>query len=85
MKLVFKKNEKAEISVFLNIDGHEHEFSYVDMIKDLLESKRMEEPDILDGFSDSEKASINRMVDFINKQIDETDEAKSKEDKCTTM
>ena len=71
MKLIFKKDKDSQISVVQNIDGKEQEFSYVDMIKALIKSKKMEEPEILEGFTDAEVTSIKRMVEFINKEIEE--------------
>lgn len=77
MKLVFKKDEERQISVFLVVDGREQEFSYVDMIKALIESKKMEPPEISEGFTEAEMSSINSMVSFINKEISTTDESSS--------
>ncbi len=75
MKLVFKKDEESQISVFQIVNGVEQEFSYVDMIKALIESKKMEEPDISESFTDAEMKSINSMVTFINKEISEPEES----------
>lgn len=69
MKLIFKKDKDHQISVFQVIDGKEKEFSYVDMIKTLIESKKMDIPDISEGFTDAEIRSIGSMVQFINRQI----------------
>jgi hypothetical protein len=69
MKLTFKKDKDSQISVFQVIDKQEKEFSYVDMIKTLIETKVMEEPDISDGFTEAESKSIKSMVSFINKEI----------------
>ncbi len=69
MKLIFKKDEESQISVVQDIDGTEQDFSYVDMIKALIESKKMEEPEISEGFTDAEVTSIQRMVKFINEEI----------------
>ena len=77
MKLVFKKDEECQISVFQVVDGHEQEFSYVDMIKALIESREMEPPEISEGFTESEISSINSMVTFINGEISTTDESSS--------
>ena len=74
MKLVFKKDEDSQISVVQDIDGKEQEFSYVDMIKALIESKKMEEPEISEGFTEAETTSIQRMVEYINKEIEEKEE-----------
>ena len=51
------------------VKGREQNFSYVDMIKSLIESKKMENPEISSGFTDAEIKSINSMVTFINKEI----------------
>ena len=75
MKLIFKKDKESQISVFQVIDGQEQEFSYVDMIKALIESKKMEEPEISGDFADTEGKSIKRMVEFINKEIEEKKDA----------
>ena len=78
MKLIFKKDKESQISVFQLLDGHELEFSYVDMIKALLKSKQLEAPEISGGFTDAEVKSINSMVTFINKEISATESAESK-------
>jgi hypothetical protein len=74
MKLIFKKDEKSLISVFQNVDGQEKDFSYVDMIKTLIVSKKLEEPEVLDNFSEAEINSINRMVTCINEAVSTTQE-----------
>lgn len=74
MKLVFKKNEDHQISVFHDVDGSQQDFSYVDMIKALIESRELKDPDISDGFSDAEKASIKSMIKYINKEIPAAEE-----------
>jgi hypothetical protein len=80
MKLIFKKDEESQISVVQDIDGTEQDFSYVDMIKALIESKKMEEPEISEGFTEAETTSIKRMVEFINKEIEEKKEDAPTED-----
>jgi hypothetical protein len=77
MKLVFKKDKESQISVFQVVDGHEKEFSYIDMIKALIDSRKMEPPEISDGFTESEISSINSMATFINKEISTTDDPSS--------
>ena len=77
MKLVFKKDEDSQISVFQVVSGNEQDFSYVDMIKALIESKEMEEPEISESFTDDETKSIKSMVTFINKEISTTEEPDS--------
>lgn len=69
MKLVFKKDENSQITVFQNVGGSESEFSYVDMIKALINSKGMEDANISEGFTDAEIKSIKSMVKFINDKI----------------
>ena len=73
MKLVFKKDEDSQINVFQNVDGQVIDFSYVYMIKALISSKEMEEPEISDGFSEAEISSINSMVKYINMEITTTE------------
>lgn len=69
MKLVFRKNEEHEISV-LRVDGDETvDFDYVDMIKTLMETGRLENPDIVGDFSDAESNSISKMVEHINEEV----------------
>jgi len=80
MKLIFKKDEVSQISVVQDIDGTEQDFSYVDMIKALIESKKMEEPEISEGFTEAETTSIKRMVELINKEIEEKEEDTPTED-----
>lgn len=69
MKLIFKKDENHQISVLHQVDGDQQDFSYVDMIKALIESRKLEEPDISEGFTDAETKSINSMVTLINAEI----------------
>jgi hypothetical protein len=70
MKLVFKKDEEAQITVLQKVDGNERDFSYVDMIKTLLKSQKLEEPEIADGFTEAEEKSINSMVRHINEKLE---------------
>ena len=69
MKLIFKKDKVCQISVFQKVDNKEEDFSYVDMIKALMISKKMEAPEILGEFSEAEIKSINSMITLINKEI----------------
>lgn len=75
MKLVFKKDEECQITVLQVVNGQERNFSYVDMIKALIESKKMDVPEIPDGFTEAEIKSINSMVTYINKEISATEAA----------
>ena len=75
MKLIFKKDGGNQISVSQVVDECKQEFSYVDMIKALIASKEMEEPEISEDFTAAEIKSINSMVKFINKEISTTEES----------
>ena len=69
MKLIFSKNENLEISVRQIIDGANKEFNYVEMVKKLIETRKLEAPEIEGDFSDSEKQSINSMIAHINSDV----------------
>ena len=77
MKIVFKKDENSEITVFSKVDENEQDFSYVEMIKALIELKVLEEPEISGNFTDEERKSITSMITFINKEIGATEELNS--------
>ena len=74
MKLVFRKNEKSEISVFRKVDGEEKDFSYVEMIKVLIDAGALEDPEIAGEFTEAEKKSISSMVSFINDELQPSEE-----------
>ena len=69
MKLVFRKDENAQIIVLHKTGSEERDFAYVDMINCLLKSNKLEKPEISDGFTEAEKKSINSMVHHINEQL----------------
>ncbi len=69
MRLVFKKDKDHQISVFHEVDGNQQDFSYVDMIKALISSKKLDEPHISGAFTDAEITSIKSMVALINNEI----------------
>ena len=69
MKLVFRKDEQAQITVLQKVKGEEKDFSYVDMIKSLLKSQKLDEPEIADGFTEAEGKSIHSMVRHINEKL----------------
>jgi len=74
MKLVFKKDKEHQISVLQEVDGKQLDFDYVDMIKALIKSKKLDDPDISEGFTEAEINSIRSMVTRINKQLSAIDE-----------
>lgn len=69
MKLVFKKNEKQEISVLSRDVDNTTDFNYIDMIKKLIDVKELEEPEFNGEFSDSEKDSVLTMINHINQEV----------------
>ena len=75
MKLIFKKDEKNQISVWQLVNGQEIDFSYIDMILCLLECGKLEPPDVGEDFSEAEKKSISSMIEYINSKASETIEA----------
>jgi len=78
MKLVFRKNKESQIKVFQNVDGREQDFSYIDMIKALIKSRKLEDPEMSEGFTEAEIKSINSMVAYINKEISANEEEPGK-------
>ena len=78
MKLAFKKDEENQIRVFRIVDGTEKDFSYVEMIKTLIESRVMEEPEVSGNFTDAERKSIKDMTSFINREIAPTSDLDEK-------
>lgn len=66
MRLIFRKQEPEQVLVLQEADGAEKAFAYADMVKELLTSGALEPPEIEEGFSDEEAASIRGMVDRIN-------------------
>lgn len=71
MILVFSKNDENEISVLRRVGDDTKEFSYVELIKSLIEIKTLEPPAIDGDFSESEKESITNMVEHINNEVAE--------------
>jgi len=69
MKLVFKKSEDAEISVFISNGKDEVTFDYISMVKSLIEEREMETPDIIGDFTSAEIESIKSMVLYLNEAL----------------
>ena len=77
MKLIFKKDEDSNIGVSMQIDDNEQtEFSYIDMVKALISSKKMEDAELCGEFTEAEIKSIKTMVAFINKELSEPKDSK---------
>jgi hypothetical protein len=69
MKLVFRKDDDNKIAVLQKKGRDLVEFDYVEMIKDLMKTKKLMAPKIEGDFSDSEKESISNMVGHINDEV----------------
>jgi len=69
MKLVFRKDGDAQVSVLLRDGDQDQEFSYVAMVKALMEDKKLEDPVTLGDFTGPEVESIKGMVNYINEEI----------------
>ncbi len=66
---MFKKDDEHQINVYHEVGGTQQDFSYVDMIKALIDTRKLEEPEISGGFTEAEIKSIKSMVTLINKTI----------------
>jgi len=84
MKLVFRKNDQEEITVFQSFDDDERDFIYTDMIKVLIEDGELEAPVIEGDFTEEETRSINNMVSEINKVTKEALKANDSVDQPET-
>lgn len=66
MKWIFlKENEQCKI-ILQKTDGTKMDFSYINMIKELYEEKKIEEAEIEGDFSEGEKESVKALIDEIN-------------------
>lgn len=69
MNLVFNKNEKLEISVHSQSGKNKAEFSYINMVKELIKEEKLELPELIGEFTEAEKKSIYSMVEDINLEV----------------
>lgn len=69
MKLSFSKNEELEVSVTQKTGEEYKSFNYIGMIKSLIENKRLDDPELIGDFSDSERESISSMITHINNEV----------------
>jgi hypothetical protein len=69
MKLIFKKDEKQEMSVFIRNGLAEESFSYTVMIKELMEKNLFEESEFEENITEQEKDSIRNMLKKINTAV----------------
>lgn len=66
MKWIFsKENEQCKI-ILQKTDGTKMDFSYINMIKELYEEKKIEEAEFEGDFSEGEKESVKALTDEIN-------------------
>lgn len=70
MKLIFRKNE-GEMEVLIRTGTAEDEFSYVEMIKSLIENNKFEDTEFDVSITDKEKESINELLSKINHTVEE--------------
>lgn len=69
MKLSFSKNDDLEVSVKQKIGDVYYPFSYIEMIRGLIDTKKLCEPEIIGDFSESERNSIASMIKHINDEV----------------
>lgn len=75
MRLIFRKNN-SEMEVLIRTGTAEDEFSYVEMIKSLINNNKFEDTEFDDSISDKEKESINELLAKINIAVDENSKVK---------
>jgi hypothetical protein len=73
MKLIFSKNKENEISVKLATGTVAEDFSYTEMIKQLLKRNKFEDNQYT-GLSSEEKTRIEEMLKKVNQAIADDEE-----------
>lgn len=63
------KKENDEYSIKVKINDEEKAFSYIEMIKELYENKKLEDAEYDGDFSDTEKESVDSLVNDINEHV----------------
>lgn len=63
------KKENDEYSIKVKINDEEKSFSYIEMIKELYENKKLEDAEYDGDFSDTEKESVDSLVNDINEHV----------------
>ena len=74
MKLIFSKDENNEISLQLQRGTTVENFSYVEMVRQLLERNTFEDTDF-GNLSTEEQGKIQTMLDKISKALEEDSNA----------
>lgn len=69
MKLIFTKTENGDINVLIQKGTTTDKFSYLEMLKQLLDKNEIEEPDFT-GFEEIEKQKIKELLEKIKMEID---------------
>ena len=69
MKLYFSKDDQDEIVVKMSTSTVQEDFSYVEMIKNLLNNNEFDDTEFTDDFTDDEKSRIETMLSSINASI----------------
>ena len=69
MKLYFSKDDQDEIVVKMSTSTIQEDFSYIEMIKNLLENNEFDDTEFTDDFTDDEKTRIETMLSSINASI----------------
>lgn len=75
MKLIFTRTENGDINVLIQKGTTTESFSYLEMLKQLLDNNVIDEPDF-NGFEEIEKEKIKELLNIIKVKIDEAKDAK---------
>lgn len=67
MKWIFSKEDEQCSIILQKTDGTKIDFSYIDMIKELYEERKIEVADFEGDFTDGEQESVKTLIDEINK------------------
>ncbi|MCP3945176.1 MAG: hypothetical protein GY710_27360 [Desulfobacteraceae bacterium] len=69
MKLIFRKKNDNDMTILIHDGIEEKKFSYIDMVKSLLQNNHFEESEFSEAITDKEKESINKMLADIKKVV----------------
>ncbi|MFA6402737.1 MAG: hypothetical protein WCX31_14125 [Salinivirgaceae bacterium] len=75
MKLIFRKIE-GEMEVLIRTGTAEDEFSYIEMVKSLIDNNKFEDTEFDVSITDKEKESINELLSKINVTVEENSKEK---------
>jgi hypothetical protein len=71
MRFHFNKDKDNQINILLEMKGKKQTFSYIEMIKEIIVSGKLEASIISESFTEAEIKSIGSMIGHMNKVIDE--------------